>query len=114
MKGIYFATLNCDCDFVKIGQTKDVISRFSKSTDTPYDFEILGFRPVDNQGEENYELRDALEKNYHIEFEEFRHRGEWFHLTSEILDTIDHVNQESGFKPFVISKCIKIKPTQSS
>ena len=104
MKGVYFVTFNNDCEYVKIGMTKDLMQRFGKNTDSPYDFEVLAFREVTNEGPENLELRTALEQGYHKLFEEHRHRREWFHLHSDILDVIDYINAESGFEPFVIRR----------
>ena len=53
MKGVYFITFNGDCEYVKIGVTKDLGERLRHtSTHTPYDIDVLAFREVDNPGEE--------------------------------------------------------------
>ena len=103
MKGVYFVCIESDSNYVKIGQTKDLSIRFKRLTNTPYDYELLAFREVDNEGEESFELRDALERNYHELFKKHHHRGEWFYLDQQILDVIDYINSKSSIKPQLLS-----------
>ena len=90
---------------MKIEITKNLEERLRHtSRDTPYDIDILAFREVDNPGEVGYELRVALERRYHQEFESNHHQGEWFHLSDGVIETIEYLNSESGFTPFTYKR----------
>ena len=101
MKGVYFITFKSECDYVKIGVTKDLNQRLKQmSVHTPYHIDVLAFSEVLHDGIEGLDLRVALESNYHRDLEEYHHQGEWFHLSGEVLDLIDYINEEGSFEPF--------------
>ena len=101
MKGTYFITFNGDCEYVKISVTKNFNERLRHtSTHTPYNMDVLAFREVDDPSEEGHELKIALEKNYHQDFADSHHLGEWFHPLDEALEVIEYINNESGFTPY--------------
>lgn len=74
---VYF--IQCG-EFVKLGFTTDLGRRLSGYLmHTPYDVKVLASMPGDRR----------LEKSLHRRFVKHHHRGEWFRLSSEILDYIN-------------------------
>lgn len=63
--------------YVKVGFARNVYGRFHTiKTDNPVEVELI----------EQVEGTRSLEKDAHLEFHQWRHRGEWFHATPEFLD----------------------------
>jgi|TARA_R100000501_G_C2595884_1_gene94440 Meiotically up-regulated gene 113 len=89
-KYIYFV-LSEDSGLVKIGKTKDIKKRFaSLQTMSPVPLRIIGC----------FRAHDELEGTLHSRFAKYRHHGEWFKLSDEIVKLIE-LGVEKGVRALV-------------
>jgi hypothetical protein len=83
---VYFIAIH---DYVKIGMASDVSSRFRDiKTASPYPVRLLGYMDTHND--------KVVEKEIQNRFATLHHRGEWYHLTPELLEYIhDHKDEHA-------------------
>ena len=101
MGGIVYFVGNSELSFVKIGKsTSDAfISRMSGlQCGNPYKLHIFA---VITTGKTNQALK--VEKRFHSLFQDFRIRGEWFHLTKDIIDALDSIIEDSFDNDFMLN-----------
>lgn len=75
-RGVYFVQIG---EYIKIGHSQDVVTRWRAPTDTPYAPVPLGFIPVGPNGH-----CSAAEDELHRRFKVYRGRGEWFRDNDEL------------------------------
>lgn len=78
---VYFIAAK-DMGLVKIGTSADALNRFANmQTGSPATLEIIAVIDGDQ----------TVERDWHTEYSDLRHRGEWFYLTGALADAINEL-----------------------